>query len=27
VSASFRVRPVTKAGQGDWGQPVSIIVR
>jgi hypothetical protein len=23
----FRVRPVTKAGQGDWSQPVSIIVR
>ena len=27
VTAEFRYRPVTKAGEGDWSQTVSLIVR
>jgi hypothetical protein len=26
ITATFRSRPVTKAGEGDWSQPVAIIV-
>jgi hypothetical protein len=27
ATVSFRYRPVTKAGEGDWSQPTSLLVR
>lgn len=27
ATVQFRVRPVTKTGEGDWSQPTSLIVK